>query len=938
MADENALTARLDAPIRAPGPAAPSPAASDSNQTADADAARPVVPGYELVRVIGRGGMGIVWEAIEHRFDRRVALKVHTETISQRVVTQVWSEARLAAKVADPGVVAVHDLGTTLDGRAFYTMDLVEGTDLRSLLCEGAVPLASAMTIARQIAHAVAAAHDRGIVHRDLKPANVLIDAQGRARILDFGLAVSTLAHDLFEDTVVGTPAYMSPEQAAGEPAGAAADIHAVGIIVYEMLTGERLFAGRTMAETLDAVRSKRPEPLGPRNAAVHPDLDRLVLQCLEKRPTARFSSARKLANAFDALFEGRPVAPLLGDSSVPTRAMPDAGQTAARMAARDAAPVHLRWAWKLAASPAQLWPFVADTDRLNKAIGLPAVEFLEADEEGVPVRKARTRILGMEVAWRELPFDWVKDHVHSVYREYDRGPVAAMWNRVELEPLPGGGTELVHELWLVPRHFVGKVAVRWQATYATRKNLDRVYRRIDALVAGGDPAAREQQEDNQGDVFEGTHKPTHDQKRAVETGAAKLAQRGLDRAVVDRLGDHLLFQPTKLLERMRPYALARMWGMDRKATLTMFLHAANAGLVELAWDLRCPRCLAAHESVSALSQVGRVGECAACGASYSRDLRDSVELVFRPRDDVRTTVPATYCAGGPALRPHVLVQQVLGPGERRDVVVELERGNYQVAAANIAQSFAFTASAAGFVSQAEVAIDSDIAARPGVVRAGRVTFALANVSDKTRVVRVETGEGRGDGVAAADVLSLTEFRDLFSQQLLAEGEHISVSRMAFLVVDVADRADLLMQLGDAGAWMVAHKLGTLLEAQLRAHGGVAVPSSVDLFLAAFSTSKAAVRRGRRSSWQRPIWVEPCERRSTKGSASRSREPAEPSSSARPSTARPSSWPMRRRRGWRCRLRSRASTQWPKWCRTWRPARSSARPAPALTRVRGCCG
>ena len=172
---------------------------------------QPSIAGYDLVRVIGKGGMGIVWEALEHRLDRRVALKLCTGEPKDEHVRRAFrrSEARLAAKIGHPGVGPVHDFGYTADGRPYYTMDLVAGTDLCALLDDGPLPVPRALGLALEMAEAVAAAHERGVLHRDLKPSNILLDGGGRVRILDFGLAVlDTDAHD--PRKIAGSPPYMA--------------------------------------------------------------------------------------------------------------------------------------------------------------------------------------------------------------------------------------------------------------------------------------------------------------------------------------------------------------------------------------------------------------------------------------------------------------------------------------------------------------------------------------------------------------------------------------------------------------------------------------------------------------------------------------------------------------------------------------------------------
>ena len=291
--------------------------------------APPEVAGYTLVRVIGRGGMGIVWEAVEHRLDRKVALKVQAGSQDPQRVAGMWSEARIAANVSDPGVVPVHDFGHTVDGDPYYTMDLVEGTDLRALVREGPMPTARALELASQIASAVGAAHERGIVHRDLKPSNVLVDASGRARVVDFGLAFDPKIGDTYANELAGTPGYMAPEQISGEPIAPATDVHAIGVMLYEMLTGARPWKGEGLA-ILESIMTDPPVPAGQRNPAITADVEEVCMRCIARRPEERFRDARALADALESLRLGKPVL-----SSAPVRVPTRSGRVTAPVADR---------------------------------------------------------------------------------------------------------------------------------------------------------------------------------------------------------------------------------------------------------------------------------------------------------------------------------------------------------------------------------------------------------------------------------------------------------------------------------------------------------------------------------------------------------------------------------------------------------------------------
>ncbi|HEY4117636.1 MAG TPA: serine/threonine-protein kinase, partial [Byssovorax sp.] len=284
----------------------------------------PKIAGYDLVRVIGKGGMGVVWEAHEHRLDRAVALKLCTGEPKDEHVQQLWSEARLAAKIGHPGVVPVHDFGYTADGRPYYTMDLVAGTDLCALLDDGPLPVPRALGLALEMAEAVAAAHERGVLHRDLKPSNILLDGSGRVRILDFGLAVlDTDAHD--PRKIAGSPPYMAPERFMQKPPTAASDVYALGIVLYEMLVGDRPFEAFELHEVMYALLNSTPKAPSERRPGVHADVDDVVMRAIAKEPTARWPTARGLAEALRAVTEGRPLESTRGPETArpPSRRAP---------------------------------------------------------------------------------------------------------------------------------------------------------------------------------------------------------------------------------------------------------------------------------------------------------------------------------------------------------------------------------------------------------------------------------------------------------------------------------------------------------------------------------------------------------------------------------------------------------------------------------------
>ena len=259
---------------------------------------------YRLEEEIGRGGMGVVYRATDTRLERPVAIKIlpaelTADTDERR---RLLREARAASALNHPHIVTIHEVGED-DGTTFIAMELVDGEPLDRVLARGALPLPAALDYAGQVAGALGAAHERGIVHRDIKPGNIAITRDRRAKVLDFGLAKltqraptdATASFATLPGTVVGTLAYMSPEQAEGKPVDARSDVFSLGAVLYEMLSGRRPFAHTSDLGLVAAILRDDPPPLRTVNAGVPAAVERIVHRALAKSPAARYANAAEL-------------------------------------------------------------------------------------------------------------------------------------------------------------------------------------------------------------------------------------------------------------------------------------------------------------------------------------------------------------------------------------------------------------------------------------------------------------------------------------------------------------------------------------------------------------------------------------------------------------------------------------------------------------------
>ncbi|NOZ57499.1 MAG: serine/threonine protein kinase, partial [Calditrichaeota bacterium] len=253
---------------------------------------------YEVVAEIGRGGMGVVYRAVDVRLGRTVALKfLPPELTSDDVARERFvREAQAASALDHPNICTIHEIDSTGEGRTFIVMACYEGESLRQRLERGPLDEQQALDVVLQVAQGLAAAHRKGIVHRDIKPANIFLSEGGLVKILDFGLAkLAGRAQITRDSTTLGTAAYMAPERYRGEREDLRSDIWSLGVVLYQMLTGGLPFEAEYEQAMMYAVLNEEPEPPSSKRPGLNPAWDAILAKCLAKDPDQRYATVEEL-------------------------------------------------------------------------------------------------------------------------------------------------------------------------------------------------------------------------------------------------------------------------------------------------------------------------------------------------------------------------------------------------------------------------------------------------------------------------------------------------------------------------------------------------------------------------------------------------------------------------------------------------------------------
>jgi serine/threonine protein kinase/class 3 adenylate cyclase len=790
---------------------------------------------YQLLSKLGEGGMGAVFKAQDQATGRFVAIKVLKAATAANAssLRRFQKEARLLAAVNNPYVTNLIEVNEE-DGLHYMALEFVEGTDLKKkLVDQGPFEEAEVLAIAADVARALVDAHQRGIVHRDIKPENILVPAGAAAapylsiKLSDFGIARSVDQSESLAVTqagsLIGTPFYMSPEQCkGGGEIGPQSDIYALGVTMFELLSGRLPFMADDPLKLAAMHCFEAPPALATVNGLISDRTIAVVEKSLAKRPDERFADAGQLLRELDGLLRGEPASvalhPVLPDAA--------AGQL-----------VEAEFVYDLKSPPEQLWPFVANTDRFNRAIGLPPAEFTNREMPGRGlVRMAKVKYGPVSMEWVENPFEWIEGRRMCVLREFQSGPFKTFANIVELKRRADGGTRLSHIVKFLPRNAVGRFMAGIETRWRTRKALDRVYHRIDETLRDEQAAARNV------DPFEPAAKLSFARQARLADRADQLVKRGVASELAHRLGEFVAAASPQEVVRIRPVELADRLQREQEEVLVACLHAVAAGILKLQWDILCPTCRIASDTQATLREIAKHSFCEACNLDFELDLANSVELIFRAHPDLRDAATGTYCVGGPGHSPHVVAQIRLAAGERMEVDLALSLGQYILRSPQMAQTVPVCVQPSGAPSHCELFLSRVAGSKTTLaLRAGSQLVTIENDLAQPLVLRLERTIPRSNVITAAQASATSLFRELFPEETLGSGRLISAEQVTLLVTNIDGIDALYEQAGDASAFALVQSVTEAIGRQVRLGRGAVVKFVGESVVAAFEDPAHAV-------------------------------------------------------------------------------------------------
>ena len=486
-------------------------------------------------------------------------------------------------------------------------------------------------------------------------------------------------------------------------------------------------------------------------------------------------------------------------------------------------------WVWRFDHPPDKVWPILSDTARWNEAAELPKHQTSDVlQDDGSVHYFAALKIGPFTLRWREVPIEWVSEQRFRHCRQFLNGPFISLCASLEIVP-DGDGSRVDYTLEVVPANLLGRLILLSGFMARTEKTFARLTDSVRRHLAGvtelpfeGKPAA----------LPAGAH-------RRIAAMVEAIEQTPYGHGLAKRLAEHILKALETDLLRIRPLALAKLWAAEDRLVIECCLQAVRAGLLEMTWDILCPRCKGAKQTVAGLDQLPTGAHCGSCNIDYDRDFSKNVELTFRPTPSVRPVEAGEFCLFGPMTTPHVKVQQTLSPGQSVDIEAALERGDYRLRLLDPGGETDIAWSVGGFP---EVIADGDTVVAGPPAPAGRVR--LTNRGPRAMTLIIETRAWASDALTADRVTALQSFRDLFSDAVLRPGDEVGIANVTLMFTDLKNSTEMYSRIGDADAFHRVREHFSYLANEVREHNGAVVKTIGDAVMAAFADPADGMRAG----------------------------------------------------------------------------------------------
>lgn len=484
------------------------------------------------------------------------------------------------------------------------------------------------------------------------------------------------------------------------------------------------------------------------------------------------------------------------------------------------------QWVWTFDQPPDAIWPLLADTARFNEAAGLPKQDITETpQDDGSILFTAVAKQGPITLAWREQPVNWISEKWFEHCRYFTKGPLKCLCARLEIEP-DGNGSRVLYTAEAEAANLLGELALRTVFFKAAGRTFSK-------LVDDAAEFARGERE------------------TPFETAVPKLdaaVRERIDRALeainatphAHNLAEPLAQFATTGSEvdvvKIRPLALARRWNAEPRDVIEVCLEATRAGLLDLRWDLLCPRCRVAKSVSAGLDALPTGAHCGTCNIDYERDFSQNVELSFQPAAGIRPISFGEYCLFGPMSTPHIVAQISVPAGESRELDARIAEGRYRLRTLEAGPEVDIEFDGGGFPAVVVGAgtIDAGAPGEPGRI-------SLVNQTAHERTVVIEERAWERDALTADRVTAMQAFRDLFSDQVLRPGDEVAIQHVTLMFTDLRGSTALYEAIGDARAYGLVRDHFAFLTGVVRQHDGAVVKTIGDAVMAAFTEPSKAL-------------------------------------------------------------------------------------------------